>query len=90
VFVNSVPDVASVYTDDSLKGVTPTSFHLEKGTYILKLTKKDYVDDESPLYVGSSRPITVSRTLNLEVFGFGGILAGISLVAVVLFVRRFR
>ncbi len=90
VFVNSNPDGANVYIDDSYKGVTPTSLHLKKGTYILKLTKKGYVDDESPLYVGSSGPITVTRTLNLPAPGFEGILAVISLVAVVLFVRRFR
>jgi sugar lactone lactonase YvrE len=90
VFVNSNPDGANVYIDDSLKGVTPTSLHLDKGTYILKLTKKDYVSDESPLYVGSSGPITVTRTLNLPDPGFEGILAVISLVAVVLLVRRFR
>jgi len=90
VFVNSIPDGANVYIDDSYKGVTPTSLHLEKGTYILKLTKKDYVDDVSPLYVGSSGPITVTRTLNLPDPGFEGILAVISLVAVVLLVRRFR
>ena len=90
VFINSIPDGANVYIDDSYKGVTPTSLHLEKGTYILKLTKKDYVDDESPLYVGLSGPITVTRTLNLPDPGFEGILAIISLIAVVLFVRRFR
>ena len=90
VFVNSNPDGANVYIDDSYKGVTPTSLHLDKGTYILKLTKKEYVDDESPLYVGSSGPITVTRTLNLPDPGFEGILAVISLVAVVLLVRRFR
>ena len=90
VFVNSNPDGANVYIDDSYKGVTPTSLHLEKGTYILKLTKKDYVDDESPLYVSSSGPITVTRTLNLPDPGFEGILAVISLVAVILFARRFR
>jgi hypothetical protein len=90
VFVNSNPDGANVYIDDLYKGVTPTSLHLDKGTYILKLTKKDYVSDESPLYVGSSGPITVTRTLNLPDPGFEGILAVISLVAVVLLVRRFR
>ena len=67
-----------------------TSLHLEKGTYILRITKKDYVDDESPLYVGSSGPIAVIRTLNLPDPGFEGILAVISLVAVVMFVRKFR
>jgi len=92
VFVNSVPDGANVYIDDVYKGVTPTSLHLKQGTYILKLTKENYADDESLLHIGSADPIQVTRTLSgpEPTPGFEGFLAVISLVAVVLFARKFR
>jgi len=88
VFVDSDPDGANVYIDDALKGATPTSLHLKKGTYIVKLTKEGYKDDESALYVISADPIQVTRTL--ETPGFGSILALVSLAAVVMLVRKFR
>jgi len=88
VFVDSDPDGANVYIDDALKGATPTSLHLKKGTYIVKLTKEGYKDDESALYVISADPIQVTRTL--ETPGFGSILALVSLAAVVMLIRKFR
>ncbi len=88
VFVNSVPDGANVYIDDTPKGTTPTSLHLKQGTYIVKLTKDGFKDDESALYVSSADPMQVSKTL--ETPGFGSILAVISLVAVVLVIRKLR
>ncbi|MFA4826336.1 MAG: PEGA domain-containing protein [Methanoregula sp.] len=92
VFVNSVPDGANVYIDDVYKGVTPTSLHLKQGTYILKLTNENYADDESLLHIGSADPIQVTRTLSgpEPTPGFEGFLAVISLIAVVLFARKFR
>jgi PGF-CTERM protein len=87
-FFSSDPDGANVYIDDSMKGVTPLSLHLKKGTYIVKMTKKDYVDDESALYVGSADPVQVTKTL--ETPGFGSILALVALVAVVLLARKSR
>jgi sugar lactone lactonase YvrE len=88
VFFSSDPDGANVYIDDSMKGVTPLSLHLKKGTYIVKMTKKDYLDDESALYVSSADPIQVTKTL--ETPGFESILALVSLVAVVLFAKKYR
>jgi streptogramin lyase len=88
VFFSSDPDGANVYIDDSMKGVTPLSLHLKKGTYIVKMTKEGYEDDESALYVSSADPIQVTKTL--ETPGFGSILALVSLVAVVLLVRKYR
>jgi hypothetical protein len=88
VFFNSDPDGANVYIDDTMKGVTPLSLHIKKGTYIVKMTKKDYVDDESALYVSSADPIQVTKTLQTP--GFESILALVALVAVVMLVRKFR
>ena len=88
VFFSSDPDGANVYIDDSMQGVTPLSLHLKKGTYIVKMTKEGYEDNESALYVSSADPIQVTKTLQTP--GFGSILALISLVAVVMLVRKFR
>lgn len=88
VFFSSDPDGANVYIDDIMKGVTPLSLHLKKGAYIVKMTKEDYKDNESALYVSSADPIHVTKIL--ETPGFGSILAVVALVAVVLVARKVR
>ena len=95
VFFGSTPDGANVFISDVMKGVTPFTLHLKKGTYIVTMTKEGYADDISSITVGSGDVTEVKRTLESNrppwpLPGFEGILALVSLIAVVVFTRKFR
>ena len=88
VFITSEPSGAAVYIDDQSKGMnTPATLQIKPGRYILKLTKDGYKDNVSVLSVGSGEVMQVSKVM---VSGFGGILAVIALVAVVMIARKIR
>lgn len=62
--VNSSPDRAGVFLDDTFKGITPLTLNeLKPGTYQLTLTKKDYQDYHKKVTIISSQVNSLSLDL---------------------------
>lgn len=62
--VNSSPDRAEVFLDDTFKGITPLTLNeLKPGTYQLTLTKEDYQDYHKKVTIISSQVNSLSLDL---------------------------
>ena len=88
VSVSSEPQGATIWIGETIKGTTPTSLLLPKGTYTMILKKDGFKDDESSLAVTSGEKMAVTRTLQAP--GFATILALAALAAVAVLVRGRR